>query len=85
MNNNNIKIKTLKKMDYTLIDLFAIPISIFSTRRTPNTRFGSLPGTVLSLIFVSFIITYITFTLNSMMLGEKDKHSAEIIANTFED
>jgi len=43
---------------YGIIDIFSIPVSLFSIRRRTNS--GSLPGLLLSIVFITAIISFIT-------------------------
>ena len=64
---------TLKKSQiYGIIDIFSIPVSLFSTRRRTNS--GSLPGLILSLVFITSILSFITIQFMSMIQCEKDKN-----------
>ena len=70
-----------KGIDYTSADLFAIPVSLFGTRK--KQFYGSLPGFFLSIIFTVVIIGFIGYKNQIMMLGRLDKHFSEYMANDF--
>ena len=54
----------MKKFNYALFDIFAIPVSLFATRRIQY--YGSLAGMILSAIMVIIILVFMTYKLESV-------------------
>ena len=61
-------------VNYSFADIFAIPVSLFATRR--KHYIGSIPGFILTSILVSMILFYIGFQIESMINCEKDKYDS---------
>ena len=61
-------------VNYSFADIFAIPVSLFATRR--RHYIGSIPGFILSSMFISMILCYIGFQIKDMVNCEKDKYDS---------
>ena len=59
--------KEEKSFNYSYVDMFAIPVSLFATRRKQFS--GSLPGFILTLQVLSVIIGYIYYKSQRMIVG----------------
>ena len=67
------------KINYGKIDLFAIPVSLFATRRKQYS--GSCVGVLLTILFVCCILGFLSFKYTEMMLAREDKYSSQTMAN----
>ena len=69
------------KLQYGYVDLFAIPVSIFPTRRKEYS--GSVPGILMTSLFVVLILSFISFKYNAMWETTQDKYASQSMANVF--